>query len=246
VSCPDLIDYLGPVVFIPEVAERTDEVGVATGLAWTSSGGDILFIEATRMKGSGGLLITGQLGDVMKESAQAALSYIKAHSADLGIEAETFEKYDIHIHVPAGAIPKDGPSAGITIATAIASLMSNRPVRHQLAMTGEITLRGKVLPVGGLKEKILAARRAGLETVIIPVKNEKDLVDVPERLRKPLKLVPVKTISEVLEAALSPLVLAQTESIPGEARRARIRESAGRRRDRVKPRAIAQGRRPGR
>jgi ATP-dependent Lon protease len=242
----DLIDYLGPVIFIPEVAERTDEVGVATGLAWTSSGGDILFIEATRMKGSGGLLITGQLGDVMKESAQAALSYIKAHATDLGIDADAFEKYDIHIHVPAGAIPKDGPSAGITIATAIASLMSNRPVRHQLAMTGEITLRGKVLPVGGLKEKILAARRAGLETVLIPIKNEKDLVDVPERLRKPLKLVPVKTISEVLAAALSPLVLAQAESIPGEARRARLRETGGRRRDRVKPRAIAQGRRPGR
>jgi len=242
----DLIDYLGPVIFIPEVAERTDEVGVATGLAWTSSGGDILFIEATRMKGSGGLLITGQLGDVMKESAQAALSYVKAHATDLGIEADAFEKFDIHIHVPAGAIPKDGPSAGITIATAIASLMSNRPVRHQLAMTGEITLRGKVLPVGGLKEKILAARRAGLETVLIPIKNEKDLVDVPERLRKPLKLVPVRTISEVLEAALSPLVLAQAESIPGEARRARMRETTGRRRDRVKPRAIAQGRRPGR
>jgi len=239
----DLIDYLGPVIYIPEVAERTDEVGVATGLAWTSSGGDILFIEATRMKGSGGLLITGQLGDVMKESAQAALSYIKAHATDLGIDADAFEKYDIHIHVPAGAIPKDGPSAGITIATAIASLMSNRPVRHQLAMTGEITLRGKVLPVGGLKEKILAARRAGLETVLIPIKNEKDLVDVPEHLRKPLKLIPVKTISEVLEAALSPLVLAQAEAIPGEARRARMRETGGRRRDRVKPRAIAQGRR---
>jgi len=242
----DLIDYLGPVIYIPEVAERTDEVGVATGLAWTSSGGDILFIEATRMKGSGGLLITGQLGDVMKESAQAALSYIRAHATDLGIEADAFEKYDIHIHVPAGAIPKDGPSAGITIATAIASLMSNRPVRHQLAMTGEITLRGKVLPVGGLKEKILAARRAGLETVLIPIKNEKDLVDVPEHLRKPLKLIPVRTISEVLEAALSPLVLAQAEAIPGEARRARIREAGGRRRDRVKPRAIAQGRRSGR
>jgi ATP-dependent Lon protease len=246
VATADLIDYLGPVVFIPEVAERTDEVGVATGLAWTSSGGDILFIEATRMKGGGGLLITGQLGDVMKESAQAAMSYIKAHAIELGIEGDAFEKYDIHIHVPAGAIPKDGPSAGITIATAIASLMSNRPVRHQLAMTGEITLRGKVLPVGGLKEKILAARRAGLETVLIPIKNEKDLIDVPEHLRKPLKLVPVKTISEVLAAALSPLVLAQTESIPGEARRARIRESGGRRRDRVKPRAIAEERRNGR
>ncbi|HKQ96798.1 MAG TPA: endopeptidase La, partial [Candidatus Polarisedimenticolia bacterium] len=213
IASDDLITYLGPVIYIPEVAERTDEVGVATGLAWTSSGGDILFIEATRMKGSGGLLITGQLGDVMKESAQAALSYVKAHAGLLGIEVDAFEKCDIHIHVPAGAIPKDGPSAGITIATAIASLMSNRPVRHQLAMTGEITLRGKVLPVGGLKEKILAARRAGLETVLIPGKNEKDLVDVPEHLRKGLTLIPVKTISEVLEAALSPLVLAQTESI---------------------------------
>jgi len=246
ITAADLIDYLGAVIYIPEVAERTDEVGVATGLAWTSSGGDILFIEATRMKGSGGLLITGQLGDVMKESAQAALSYIKAHATDLGIDADAFEKYDIHIHVPAGAIPKDGPSAGITIATAIASLMSNRPVRHQLAMTGEITLRGKVLPVGGLKEKILAARRAGLETVLIPIKNEKDLIDVPEHLRKGLKLIPVKTISEVLESALSPLVLAQAEAIPAEARRARIRETGGRRRDRVKPRAIAQGRRSGR
>jgi ATP-dependent Lon protease len=244
---PDsLQEHLGPVVFIPEVAERTDEIGVATGLAWTSSGGDILFIEATRMKGNGGLLITGQLGDVMKESAQAALSYVKAHATDLGIEADAFEKFDIHIHVPAGAIPKDGPSAGITIATAIASLMSNRPVRHQIAMTGEITLRGKVLPVGGIKEKILAARRAGIETVLMPVKNEKDLLDVPEHLRKPLTLVPVKDISEVLGAALSPLVLARTEAIPGEARKARLRESGGRRRDRIKPRAIAQDRRQGR
>jgi ATP-dependent Lon protease len=244
---PDsLQEHLGPVVFIPEVAERTDEIGVATGLAWTSSGGDILFIEATRMKGNGGLLITGQLGDVMKESAQAALSYVKAHATDLGIDADAFEKFDIHIHVPAGAIPKDGPSAGITIATAIASLMSNRPVRHQIAMTGEITLRGKVLPVGGIKEKILAARRAGIETVLMPVKNEKDLLDVPEHLRKPLTLVPVKDISEVLGAALSPLVLARTESIPGEARKARLRESGGRRRDRIKPRAIAQDRRQGR
>ena len=245
IGSDDLINYLGPVIYIPEVAERTDEVGVATGLAWTSSGGDILFIEATRMKGNGGLLITGQLGEVMKESAQAALSYVKAHATLLGIEHDAFEKCDIHIHVPAGAIPKDGPSAGITIATSIASLMSNRPVRHQLAMTGEITLRGKVLPVGGLKEKILAARRAGLETVLIPSKNEKDLIDVPEHLRKGLTLIPVKTISEVLEAALSPLVLAQTESIPSEARRARMRETSGRRRDKVKPRAIATGRRDG-
>src|SRR5262245_21142354 len=181
----------------------------------------------------------------MKESAQAALSFVKAHASDLGIEVDAFEKCDLHILVPAGAIPKDGPSAGITIATAIASLMSNRPVRHQLGMTGEITLRGKVLPVGGLKEKILAARRAGLETVLIPSKNETDLVDVPEPLRTGLTLIPVKTLSPSLEAARSPLAPAQTETIPREARRARMRESGGRRRERVKPRAIASSRRDG-
>ncbi|HZM70741.1 MAG TPA: endopeptidase La [Candidatus Cryosericum sp.] len=239
-----LQEYLGPIIYIPEVAERTDEVGVATGLAWTSSGGDILFIEATRMKGGGGLQITGQLGDVMKESAQAALSFIKAHAQDLGIEPDAFEKCDLHIHVPAGAIPKDGPSAGITIATAVASLMANRPVRHQIAMTGEITLRGKVLPVGGIKEKILAARRAGIETVLMPAKNEKDLVDIPTELRKGLKIVPVHEVAEVFAAALSPLVLARPDAVAGEARKARVREAGARRRERIKPRAIAQSRRP--
>src|SRR5437867_2997308 len=159
VDAKDLQDYLGPIVYIPEVAERTDEVGVSTGLAWTSAGGDILFIEASRMKGSGALSITGQLGDVMKESAQAALTYVKSHARELGIDEALFEKTDIHIHVPAGAIPKDGPSAGVTIVAALASLMSQRPVRHDIAMTGEVPLRGKVLPVGGIKEKILAARR---------------------------------------------------------------------------------------
>jgi ATP-dependent Lon protease len=247
IGSSDLQDFLGPVVFIPEVAEREDEVGVATGLAWTSSGGDILFIEATRMKGGGGLQITGQLGDVMKESAQAALSYVKAHATDLGIEADAFEKFDLHIHVPAGAIPKDGPSAGITIAAAIASLMSNRPIRHQTAMTGEITLRGKVLPVGGVKEKILAARRAGIETVLLPAKNEKDLVDVPVHLRKDLKLVFVKDIGEVLAAALRAVVLAPAEAIDGDASKPRSRDTGNRRRERLKPRAIAEPRRsPGR
>ena len=235
----DLQMFLGPIQFIPEMAERTDEIGVATGLAWTSSGGDILFIEATRMKGNGGLVITGQLGDVMKESAQAALSFVKAHAAELNIDPDAFEKHDIHIHVPAGAIPKDGPSAGITIATAVASLMSNRPVRHQIAMTGEITLRGKVLPIGGVKEKILAARRAGIECVLMPQRNEKDLIDVAEHLRKGLKFVFVRDIGEVLKEALSPLVIARPDAVSGEVRRARHRDATSRRRERVKPRAIA-------
>ena len=237
----DLQEFLGPVVYIPEVAEREDEVGVATGLAWTASGGDILFIEATRMKGGGGLQITGQLGDVMKESAQAALSFVKAHAQDLKIEADAFEKCDLHIHVPAGAIPKDGPSAGITIASAIASLMSNRPVRHQTAMTGEITLRGKVLPVGGIKEKILAARRAGIETVLMPSRNEKDLADVPEHLRKGLTLIFVKDIGEVLAAALSPLVLAPANGV--EVEKPRPRDIGRGKRERSKPRAVSEERR---
>jgi ATP-dependent Lon protease len=247
IASADLQEFLGPVVFIPEVAEREDEVGVATGLAWTSSGGDILFIEATRMKGNGGLQITGQLGDVMKESAQAALSYVKAHASELAIEPDAFEKFDLHIHVPAGAIPKDGPSAGITIASAIASLMSNRPIRHQTAMTGEITLRGKVLPVGGVKEKILAARRAGIETVLLPMKNEKDLVDVPEHLRQGLNLVFVKDVGEVLAAALRVVVLAPAEAIVEDKRKTPARDTSNRRRERLKPRAIAEPRRsPGR
>ncbi len=237
----DLQAFLGPIIYIPEVAERSDEIGVATGLAWTSSGGEILFVEVTRMKGNGGLTITGQLGDVMKESAQAALSYVKAHARALGIDEDGFEKVDIHIHVPAGAIPKDGPSAGVTIATALASLMSQRPVRHDIAMTGEITLRGKVLPVGGVKEKILAARRAGITTILMPAKNEKDLVDIPTHIRKQLKLVFVREISEVLAAAISSIVIAPTEAIAGEARRARARDGGAKRRDRVRPRAAAVG-----
>ncbi|MEK7798611.1 MAG: endopeptidase La, partial [Acidobacteriota bacterium] len=235
----ELGDFLGPIVYIPEVAERNDEVGVSTGLAWTSSGGDILFIEASRMKGNGVLSITGQLGDVMKESAQAALTYVKSHSRELEIDETLFEKNDIHIHVPAGAIPKDGPSAGVTIVASLASLMTQRPVRHDLAMTGEVTLRGKVLPVGGLKEKILAARRAGITTVVLPARNEKDLVDIPANIRKQMKFVFVREVGEVLDAALCKIVLAKAEAIPVEARRARVRERVQKRKERIKPRAAA-------
>jgi ATP-dependent Lon protease len=241
VTAKELSDFLGPILYIPEVAERDDEVGVATGLAWTSAGGEILFVEVTRMKGNGGLTITGQIGEVMKESAQAALSYVKAHAAALGIDEDAFDKIDIHIHVPAGAIPKDGPSAGVTITAALASLMSQRPVRHDIAMTGEITLRGKVLPVGGVKEKLLASRRAGISTILLPTKNEKDLVDIPAHIRKQLKLVFVRDVSEILRHALSSIVVAPPDSVAGEARRARARDAAARRRDRVRPRAAAAG-----
>ena len=164
------------------MAERTQEPGVATGLAWTPNGGDILFIESTRMTGQKGLTLTGSLGDVMKESAQAALSYVRSRAGALGIAPDFFEKSDLHVHVPAGAIPKDGPSAGVTIAASLASLLTGRPVRPDVAMTGEITLRGKVLPVGGIKEKVLAARRAGIKTVILPRRNESDLEDIRRRI----------------------------------------------------------------
>ncbi|OGP76500.1 MAG: endopeptidase La, partial [Deltaproteobacteria bacterium RBG_16_49_23] len=173
---PELLHkFLGPVKFFPELAERTSEPGVATGLAWTPTGGDIIFVEATKMRGEKGLTLTGQLGDVMKESAQAALAYVRSKAKDLGIEEDFFEKHDIHIHVPAGAIPKDGPSAGITMFIALTSLLTNKPVRNDVALTGEITLRGLVLPVGGIKEKVLAGMRAGIRTIILPKKNEKDL-----------------------------------------------------------------------
>ena len=200
----DISDFLGPQKFYAEFAEKTGEIGIVTGLAWTQYGGEILTIEATHMPGSKGLILTGQLGDVMKESAQAALSYVRSQSKKLGATQEFFTKSDIHIHVPAGAIPKDGPSAGITMATAIASLVTEQPVRHDLAMTGEITLRGKVLPIGGLKEKVLAAKRSGINTVLYPKKNEKDLDDVPEEIRKTMKLIPVETVDDVLKWALIP------------------------------------------
>jgi ATP-dependent Lon protease len=177
---------------------------VATGLAYTPNGGDILFIESTKMGGKKGLTLTGHLGEVMKESAQAALSYVRARAERLGIAPDFFENCDLHIHVPAGAVPKDGPSAGVTIATSLASLLTGRPVKHALAMTGEITLRGKVLPVGGIKEKVLAAKRAGIRTVVLPRLNEKDLEDIPEAVRQEMRFEFVDTIAEALECALEP------------------------------------------
>ncbi|MGQ9509046.1 MAG: endopeptidase La [Thermodesulfobacteriota bacterium] len=194
--------FLGPVKFFPEVAERTSEPGVATGLAWTPTGGDIIFVEATKMRGEKGLTLTGQLGDVMKESAQAALAYVRSKSKELGIEEDFFEKNDIHIHVPAGAIPKDGPSAGITMFVALTSLLTNKPVRNDVAMTGEITLRGLVLPVGGIKEKVLAAMRAGIKTIILPKKNEKDLEEIPEHIRNQMIFKFITRMDEAIEIAL--------------------------------------------
>jgi ATP-dependent Lon protease len=199
-----LHEFLGAERFFSELAERTEEPGVAVGLAWTPAGGDILFIEATRMPGKKGLTLTGSLGDVMKESAQAALSYVRSRAERLGVAPDFFEESDLHVHVPSGAIPKDGPSAGITMATAFASLLSGRPIRQGLAMTGEVTLRGRVLPVGGIKEKVLAARRAGIETVILPKRNEKDLEDVPESARSAMRFHFAETMDEVLDLALVP------------------------------------------
>lgn len=195
-------DYLGKPKFRNDVAERTAMPGVATGLAWTPVGGDILFIETTRMPGKGKLEITGQLGDVMKESARAASSYIRSHSDALGIDGALLDQSDVHLHVPAGAVPKDGPSAGVTIFTALASLFSGHRVRSDTAMTGEVTLRGKVLPVGGIKAKVLAAHRAGIKRVILPRNNERDLDEVPESVREALSVVLVSDMSEVLAAAL--------------------------------------------
>ena len=198
----DLREYLGAIKYTSEVAERTEETGVATGLAWTSVGGEILFIEATRMYGSGKLQLTGQLGDVMKESAHAALSYVRANCGKYGIEQDFMDKSDIHVHIPAGAMPKDGPSAGITMFTALVSLLTGIRVRHDVAMTGEISLRGRVLPIGGLKEKTLAAHRAGIKRVILPERNKADLEDVPKEVRQDLEFIPVHRLDEVLAAAL--------------------------------------------
>jgi len=192
-----------PRFLVEEIEERTRVPGVAVGLAWTAAGGDILFIEATRMKGGKTLTLTGQLGDVMKESAQAALSWVRSHAADLGIRSDFWDTSDIHVHIPAGAIPKDGPSAGVTMVTALASLMSQRPVKPRLAMTGEVTLSGRVLAVGGIKEKVLAARRAGVRTVILPRRNEKNLLeDVPQLLREKMTFHLVDSVEEVLDLAL--------------------------------------------
>jgi ATP-dependent Lon protease len=200
----DLIEILGPPRFEGEVAMRTSIPGVATGLAWTPVGGDILFIEAARNPGHGRLILTGQLGEVMKESAQAALSLVEGRASGLGLDPAMFEKSDIHIHVPAGAIPKDGPSAGVAMFTALVSLLTNRTVRSDTAMTGEISLRGLVLPVGGIKEKVVAAARASLSTVILPARNRKDYEDIPESARNNLHFIWAERVEDVIEAALEP------------------------------------------
>ena len=194
--------YLGVPKYLPEEEIEKDEVGVSTGLAWTESGGDIIYVEATTMKGKGHLTLTGQLGDIMKESAQAALSYVRSKAAFLGINEDLFSKIDLHIHVPAGAIPKDGPSAGITMATAIASALTGKPVSKNVAMTGEVTLRGRVLPIGGLKEKTLAAKRMGIKKVIVPERNRKDLEDIPKYIKKDMEFVFAETMDDVLKVAL--------------------------------------------
>ena len=203
VKVDDVRRFLGPIKHYSEVAERTKYSGVATGLAWTPTGGDIIFIEATKMKGKGNPpLLTGQLGDVMKESAQAAWSYIRSKAQDFNIADEVFEKQDVHIHVPQGAIPKDGPSAGITMLVALVSLLTDRPVRNDVAMTGEITLRGLVLPVGGIKEKVLAARRAGIRNVILPKMNEKDLEEVPESIKANMQFKFIERVDEAIDACM--------------------------------------------
>ncbi|MGD0233865.1 MAG: endopeptidase La [Syntrophorhabdales bacterium] len=199
----DIHKLLGPIKFYSEIAERTKYSGVATGLAWTSTGGDIIFVEATKMKGKGVLSLTGQLGDVMKESAQAALSYIRSKAQDFNIPEDFFEKQDLHIHVPQGAIPKDGPSAGITMMVALVSLLTDKPVRNDVAMTGEITLRGLVLPIGGVKEKVLAAKRAGIKSVMLPKMNEKDLEEVPQTVKENMNFKFIERVDEGIEYCLT-------------------------------------------
>ncbi|HEY9335798.1 MAG TPA: S16 family serine protease, partial [Kribbella sp.] len=203
----DLKGYLGSPKFTPESGERTALPGVATGLAVTGAGGDVLFVEASladKETGPTGVTLTGQLGDVMKESAQIALSYLRSHGAELGLPVGDLAERNAHIHVPAGAVPKDGPSAGVTMTTALASLLSGRPVRSEVAMTGEVSLTGRVLPIGGVKQKLLAAHRAGLTTILIPKRNEPDLEDVPASVLAELTVHPVSDVREVLELALEP------------------------------------------
>ena len=225
-------EYLGLPAFEHEFAERTPEIGVATGLAWTSVGGEIMFIEATRMKGNGRTIVTGQLGDVMRESVTAAYSYVRSKATDLEIEERVFSEYDIHIHFPAGAIPKDGPSAGVAIASTIASVMGEKPVRHDVAMSGEITLRGKVLSVGGIKEKVMAAARANIKKVVLPVGNKKDLTEVPAEIREGLEFVFAERVEDVWREALIPIYMAK----PGSRKFDQSEFEAERRTDRDKDR----------
>jgi ATP-dependent Lon protease len=204
ITVADLPAILGPRRFEPEIAMRTSVPGVATGLAWTPAGGDILFVEATSIPGRGKLILTGQLGDVMKESAQAALTLVKSRAAEFGIDTIELQKSDVHVHVPAGAIPKDGPSAGVAMFMALTSLLTGRTVRSDTAMTGEISLRGLVLPIGGVKEKVLAAIQAGIATVMLPARNRKDLEDVPEKARNQVRFVWLERVDDAIEAALNP------------------------------------------
>src|SRR4029077_5460108 len=197
-------EALGRPKFFQESAVRTAVPGVATGLAVTGTGGDVLFVEAATMSGGEGLVLTGQLGGVMKESARIALTYVRSHATDLGIDPLAFRRHEFHVHVPAGAIPKDGPSAGITIVTALASLLTGRPVKHTVGMTGEVTLQGRVLPIGGLKQKVMAAQAAGLTDVILPDRNEGDLDDLPADVRQHMRFHPVSSVAQVLALALEP------------------------------------------
>jgi len=202
ITADDLIEVLGPPRFENEVAMRTSVPGVATGLAWTPVGGDILFIEATRVPGKGNLLLTGQLGEVMRESAQAALTLVKNRASQLSFDTALFERSDIHVHVPAGATPKDGPSAGVAMFTALASLLTNRTVRSDTAMTGEISLRGLVLPVGGIKEKVVAAAAAGLTRVMLPARNRRDFEDIPASARSKLEFIWLERVDDAIAAVL--------------------------------------------
>jgi ATP-dependent Lon protease len=215
IDAGDIENFLGAPHFYPEEARKELPAGVATGMAWTDMGGVLLFIEASLLPGGGGgFTITGQLGEVMQESARAARSYLWAHAQEFGIDPTMFKEYGVHLHVPAGAIPKDGPSAGVTITSALASLYTGRRVRPDTAMTGEITLSGLVFPVGGIKEKVLAAHRAGIHRIILPARNEADLKDIPEDVRRELEIVPVNRINEVVEAALEKLVANPPPPLP--------------------------------
>jgi ATP-dependent Lon protease len=205
ISAADVESMLGPRKYFSDVAGEEDRVGVVTGLAWTESGGDIIFVEASRMPGKKELTLTGSLGDVMQESAKAALTFVRAHAADFGIESDFFEKSDIHIHVPAGAIPKDGPSAGITIATSLISLFTGRPARRDVAMTGELTLTGRILPIGGVKEKVLAARRAGVSTILLPARNRENLKEIDEEILKEIQIHFVDNLRDVVRCTLLPV-----------------------------------------
>ena len=201
ITSTKLLDYLGPTKFTPPLAEKKNEVGLATGLAWTQAGGDVLFIETAIVPGKGKITLTGQLGDVMKESAQAAISYARSRWQDLKLEKTFYKNFDIHIHVPEGAVPKDGPSAGITMATALISALTNKKVKKDVAMTGEITLRGRILEIGGVKEKVIAAHRAGIKTIILPKNNQKNLDKIPNKVKKDIKFKFVSHLDEVLQLA---------------------------------------------